>query len=285
MMINGLHWCGAAVVAVAIHAAGMWWICRPGSSRHAAFDRAGEAIVVTFSEFAVSSIPTGQNAEAESGRAFSGMGESLRRGVDPRRAPREIPKTPPVQPETIDLKRYTTNDSIEASPPPEEADVVTAEAETNALDTSADLAVSKTQFPSTVNLGEDATTATLDSFVAAASSDASANRQTSDYLKAITSRLQQNMRYPEPAYAAGQEGEVVLRFVINRRGRVQSVKLESSSGISLLDQEAEQIVERSDPFPAMPTTISARYMEVRVTASFDLDVETIDWEVPIIELE
>jgi len=105
------------------------------------------------------------------------------------------------------------------------------------------------------------------------------------YAGVLKGWLQKNMHYPRAARLAGQEGDVVVRFVIDRDGNVQSVELESGSGYELLDREATEMVERGDPFPAMPVDMPGDRLEVRVPVSFHVRDETLTKDLPPIYLE
>lgn len=105
------------------------------------------------------------------------------------------------------------------------------------------------------------------------------------YAGVLKGWLQKNMHYPRAARLAGEEGEVVVRFVIDREGNVQSVELEAGSGHSLLDREATEMVERGNPFPAMPGDMPGERLEVRVPVSFEVRDETRDKDLPPIYLE
>ncbi|HSH43498.1 MAG TPA: TonB family protein [Arenicellales bacterium] len=105
------------------------------------------------------------------------------------------------------------------------------------------------------------------------------------YAGVLKGWLQRNMHYPRAARLAGQEGDVVVRFVIDREGNVQSVELETGSGYPLLDREATEMVERGDPFPAMPEDMPGDRLEVRVPVSFHVRDETLEKDLPPIDLE
>ena len=105
------------------------------------------------------------------------------------------------------------------------------------------------------------------------------------YAGVLKGWLQKNMHYPRAARLAGQEGEVVVRFIIDRNGKVQSIKLESRSGFSLLDREAKEMIERGDPFPAMPEEMPGQALEVRVPVSFHVENETATKVIPPIYLK
>lgn len=105
------------------------------------------------------------------------------------------------------------------------------------------------------------------------------------YAGVLKGWLQRNMHYPRAARLAGQEGDVVVRFIIDRQGNVQSVALESGSGHSLLDREATEMVERGDPFPAMPDDMPGERLEVRVPVSFEVRDADRTRDLPTIYLE
>lgn len=50
-------------------------------------------------------------------------------------------------------------------------------------------------------------------------------------------------RYPEVARRSSIQGTVVIRFRVNRRGRVEAVELKESSGSDLLDREALRTIQ------------------------------------------
>lgn len=105
------------------------------------------------------------------------------------------------------------------------------------------------------------------------------------YAGVLKGWLQRNMHYPRAARVAGQEGDVVVRFIIDRQGNVQSVELESGSGYPLLDREATEMVERGNPFPEMPEDMPGERLEVRVPVSFHVREETRTRNLPPIDLE
>lgn len=105
------------------------------------------------------------------------------------------------------------------------------------------------------------------------------------YAGVLKGWLQRNMHYPRAARLAGQEGRVIVRFVIDRAGNVQSIELESKSGFPLLDREAREMIERGDPFPGLPKDMAGQQLEVRVPINFDVRDETLTKEIPPIYLE
>lgn len=68
----------------------------------------------------------------------------------------------------------------------------------------------------------------------------------------VLTRLIRFRRYPPGAHRARVEGVPLVRFTLDRRGRVLDSRLERSSGNPLLDREAVALPQRAQPLPAPP---------------------------------
>lgn len=90
------------------------------------------------------------------------------------------------------------------------------------------------------------------------------------YRAQLVAWLARHKRYPARARAMGLEGQVVVRVTLSRDGRVQSHEIEEDSTYSVLLHEVEAMVERANPFPAMPATLSGERYELRVPVDFRL---------------
>lgn len=77
-----------------------------------------------------------------------------------------------------------------------------------------------------------------------------------DHLASIRGAIAGNFRYPPMARRMGWTGRVAVEFVVRGDGSVEQVRVVKSSGIALLDDDAEETVRRSAPFPRPP--VSAR---------------------------
>jgi len=66
----------------------------------------------------------------------------------------------------------------------------------------------------------------------------------------VTGHLRRFIR--TAAAARYGSGKVWIGFVLDREGHVLGSKLEKSSGNAALDREAQEIVDRADPFPPFP---------------------------------
>lgn len=93
---------------------------------------------------------------------------------------------------------------------------------------------------------------------------------TADYFAHLRVWLEKHKRYPRRAQLRRQEGTVLLRFVMDRQGRVLSYRVERSSGYRALDNEVEEMIERASPLPAMPAEIRQARLELVVPVSFFL---------------
>jgi protein TonB len=71
----------------------------------------------------------------------------------------------------------------------------------------------------------------------------------------ISTWIQRHKLYP--AEAGGKEGRVVVRMRIDRTGYVRYYAIEESSGSSVLDAAAIDMVRRANPMPAVPPTYPA----------------------------
>lgn len=91
-----------------------------------------------------------------------------------------------------------------------------------------------------------------------------------DYVGRILAKLERAKRYPAAAKAARLEGTVMLRFAIDRRGRLLDWRIEGSSGVPALDEEVGTLVRRAAPFPPFPDDMDRDRMELTVPIDFSL---------------
>lgn len=91
-----------------------------------------------------------------------------------------------------------------------------------------------------------------------------------DYLDQVRQRLERNKTYPRIAELRRQEGDVMLRFTIDRSGHVLRHVIDRSSGHTLLDRETESMLARSDPLPPVPPELTGATFEIVVPVHFDL---------------
>ncbi len=91
-----------------------------------------------------------------------------------------------------------------------------------------------------------------------------------DYRAILGAWLERHKDYPRRARRLGQEGTVVLHFVMDRSGRVLEWDVRSSSGHRLLDSAVEEMIQRANPLPAMPDSMKVSKLELTVPVNFAL---------------
>ena len=89
------------------------------------------------------------------------------------------------------------------------------------------------------------------------------------YRALLSAWLESHKRYPDAARQRGEEGRAVLRFSVDRSGRVLDYALTSSSGYPDLDQSIEEMM-RGASLPPFPVGMPQREMQVSVTIRFSL---------------
>jgi len=91
------------------------------------------------------------------------------------------------------------------------------------------------------------------------------------YQDMVKERIQEARRYPEWARRQKLEGVAELAFTVLSRGACLDVALTSSSGSSILDEEAVQTISRAGPFPRFPQELRRTSLRMRVTIVFLLE--------------
>jgi len=83
-------------------------------------------------------------------------------------------------------------------------------------------------------------------------------------------KLQQAKRYPSAARARGEQGVVKVAFSIDRDGHVISRHIVEGSGFPALDDEAMALLERAQPMPAFPPSMTEAQLSLTVPIRFSL---------------
>lgn len=85
---------------------------------------------------------------------------------------------------------------------------------------------------------------------------------------ALLAQLEKFKRYPSDAMADHQEGVPTVTFSMDRKGHVLSIRLTSSSGHPLLDQEAVALPKRAQPLPIPPDSVAGDPITLTVPVEF-----------------
>jgi len=91
-----------------------------------------------------------------------------------------------------------------------------------------------------------------------------------NYFGRLASWLNRHKRYPAQARRRRAQGTVKVQFTIDRNGRLLSHRVVSSSGHRLLDQEAEAMLKRASPMPAIPAALNRSRLTVTLPVNFSL---------------
>ena len=91
------------------------------------------------------------------------------------------------------------------------------------------------------------------------------------YLGRVLAQLNRFKQYPRAARQARIEGVVMLHFVMDADGKVQSAEIAKSSGRAVLDGEALALIQRAQPLPALPADFPTRSLDAVVPIAFSLN--------------
>jgi protein TonB len=83
-------------------------------------------------------------------------------------------------------------------------------------------------------------------------------------------QLQRFKNYPSGARARNEQGVVKLTFIVDRDGHVLSRQIVTGSGYADLDTEVLTMVERAQPLPAFPASMTQAQQEFTVPIRFSL---------------
>jgi periplasmic protein TonB len=87
---------------------------------------------------------------------------------------------------------------------------------------------------------------------------------------ALVRHLQQYKRYPSEAQSRGEEGIVMLSFSVDRSGHVLAHQIARSSGHPELDHEVMAMIERAQPLPPFPASMTETKLDLTVPIRFSL---------------
>jgi protein TonB len=89
------------------------------------------------------------------------------------------------------------------------------------------------------------------------------------YRAALSAWLESHKRYPDSARGRGEEGRAVLRFRVDRSGRVLNYGVVQGTGYPDLDGAIDSMM-RGASLPPFPGDMTATDVEVSVTVRFAL---------------
>ncbi|MFZ0723597.1 MAG: energy transducer TonB, partial [Xanthobacteraceae bacterium] len=86
----------------------------------------------------------------------------------------------------------------------------------------------------------------------------------------LVRHLEQFKRYPSAAQDHSEEGVVLLSFSVDRTGHVLEHRVARSSGYPALDDEVMSMIERAQPLPPFPATMTEDKLDLTVPIRFSL---------------
>lgn len=98
------------------------------------------------------------------------------------------------------------------------------------------------------------------------------------YLNGIKSKIEGVWRYPEAAKKSAIQGRGLVSFTIRRDGSLSELKLLTSSGYPVLDEEILKAIRAAAPFNPMADNMSIKRLNVVATFEYSLLVQRI-WGV------
>ena len=100
--------------------------------------------------------------------------------------------------------------------------------------------------------------------------EASAPRVDPSWQSLLLKHLQQFKNYPSGARGRNEQGVVMLTFTMDRSGHVLSRRIVKGSGFADLDAEVLALVERAQPMPAFPPSMTEDKLDLTVPIRFSL---------------
>jgi protein TonB len=89
------------------------------------------------------------------------------------------------------------------------------------------------------------------------------------YRAILSAWLESHKRYPDSARQRGEQGRAVLRFAVDRVGRVLNFTVAQSSGYPDLDASIEEMM-RGAVLPPFPASMTQPRIDISVTIRFSL---------------
>lgn len=86
----------------------------------------------------------------------------------------------------------------------------------------------------------------------------------------VVAHLEQRKRYPRQARVMRREGVPLVRFTLDRQGKVLEAALEQPSGETLLDREALALLRRAEPLPKPPPEVGGEQISLVVPIAFSI---------------
>ena len=94
--------------------------------------------------------------------------------------------------------------------------------------------------------------------------------ETQHYLAALVAKIDRRKYYPAGSRRRGEEGRVVVRFVLQKGGELTDLSIVESSGSRRLDAAALRTLRRVSPFRPIPENLAREHWPITVPIAFSL---------------
>jgi TonB family protein len=91
------------------------------------------------------------------------------------------------------------------------------------------------------------------------------------YLDRLKTKIFLVWKYPEEAIQIGQQGDVSISFVLNRKGELMDIGLLKGSGSRSLDKASITAIRQANPFGPLPDDISNEPLKITGHFRYVLD--------------
>ncbi len=88
------------------------------------------------------------------------------------------------------------------------------------------------------------------------------------YFNKMYRRIDRELRFPKKLALALEQGELVLAFQLDKKGRVRSLKIRKGSGFTEFDEEAIRAFQKAAPFGAVPASLLGSRDRLPVVAPY-----------------
>jgi len=105
---------------------------------------------------------------------------------------------------------------------------------------------------------------------ATGSSGVATKRIKASFLAALAEQIDRKKFYPRASRRRGEQGTVVIGFVIERDGDLTGLRVQTSSGFARLDQAALSTLAKVSPFHPIPHSLGLERLPISVPIAFTL---------------
>ncbi len=93
------------------------------------------------------------------------------------------------------------------------------------------------------------------------------------YTKSVKQKILNHWSYPESARRNCIQGDLMIKFRLDRQGNLLECKVTNSSGHDILDSCALNAVRSANPFPPFTKNIKVRYLNINASFAYMLNFE------------